>query len=77
MPRKLKISGPGAADFLTAPGGLDLPETDASKGSAQATRGDSLLDDTQRLEPDLEPPDPALEREREIIPPGRGGRRSE
>jgi len=77
MPRKLKISGPGAADFLTAPGGLDLPETDSSKGSAQATRGDSLLDDTQRLEPDLEPPDPALEREREIIPPGRGGRRSE
>jgi len=77
MPRKLKISGPGAADFLTASGGLDLPETDASKGSAQATRGDSLLDDAQRLEPDLEPPDPALEREREIIPPARGGRRSE
>jgi len=77
MPKKLKISGPGAADFLTAPGGIDLPETDPSKGSAQATRGDSLLDDAGRLEPDLEPPDPALEREREIIPPGRGGRRSE
>ena len=34
------------------------------------------LDDATALEPDLEPPDPALEREREIIPPGRGGRRS-
>ena len=76
MRKKLKISGPGAADFLTAPGGIDFPETDPSKGSAQATRGDSLLDDPEALEPDLEPPDPALEREREIIPPGRGGRRS-
>jgi len=76
MPKKLKISGPGAADFLTAPGGIDFPETDSSKGSAQATRGESPLDDTKALEPDLEPPDPAREREREIIPPGRGGRRS-
>jgi hypothetical protein len=33
-PKKLKISGPGAADFLTAPGGIDFPETDPSKGSA-------------------------------------------
>lgn len=76
-PKKLKISGPGAADFLTAPGGIDFPETEPSKGTAQATRGEGLVDDTDALEPDLEPPDPATEREREIIPPARGGRRNE
>jgi hypothetical protein len=75
-PRKLKISGPGAADFLTAPGGIDTPETEPSKGSAQATRGEGLVDDPGALEPDLEAPDPALEREREVIPPDRGGRRN-
>jgi hypothetical protein len=76
-PKKFKISGPGAADFLTAPGGIDFPETDPSKGTAQATRGEGLVDDPRALEPDLEAPDPVSEREREIIPPGRGGRRSE
>jgi hypothetical protein len=75
--KKLKISGPGAADFLTAPGGIDFPETDPSKGSSQATRREGLVDDPDALEPDLEPPDPALEREREVIPPDRGGRRNE
>ena len=77
MPKKLKISGPGAADFLTAPGGIDTPETDPSKGSAQATRVEGLTDDPEALEPDLEAPDPATEREREIIPPDRGERRNE
>jgi hypothetical protein len=75
--KKLRISGPGAADFLTAPGGIDFPETDPSKGSAQATRGEAAVDQAGALEPDLEPPDPAKEREREIIPPDRGGRRNE
>jgi hypothetical protein len=73
----MKISGPGAADFLAAPGGIDFPETDPSKGSSQATRGEGLVDDVDALEPDLEAPDPALEREREVIPPARGGRRNE
>jgi hypothetical protein len=40
--KKLKISGPGAADFLTAPGGIDFPETEPTKGTAQATRGEGL-----------------------------------
>jgi len=75
--KKLKISGPGAADFLTAPGGIDFPETEPTKGTAQATRGEGLLDDAAALEPALEPPDPATEREREITPPDRGGRRNE
>jgi hypothetical protein len=76
MPKKLKISGPGAADFLTAPGGTDFPETDTSKGATQATRGEGLLDNAEDLEPDLEAPDPALQREGEVTPPDRGGRRN-
>jgi hypothetical protein len=55
--KKFKISGPGAADFLAAPVGLDLPETDASKGTAQL-REEGIIDDPALLEPDLEPPDP-------------------
>jgi hypothetical protein len=76
MPKKLKISGPGAADFLTAPGGTDLPETDASKGTAQANRGEGVIDNAEGLEPDLDAPDPALQREREVTPPARGGPRN-
>ena len=76
MRKKLKISGPGAADFLTAPGGTDLPETDPSKGTAQASRGEGLLDDAEDLEPDLEAPDPARQRERDVTPPAPGGRRN-
>ena len=55
--KKFKISGPGAADFLTAPGGLDLPENDPSKGMTQ-TREESIVSDAEQLEPDLEAPDP-------------------
>ena len=76
MAKKLKISGPGAADFLTAPGGIDFPETDPAKGATQATRGEGLTDNAEALEPDLDAPDPALEREREVTPPDRGGRRN-
>jgi hypothetical protein len=75
MTKKFRISGPGAADFLTAQGGLDFPETDPSKGMAQ-TRDEGVIDDATTLEPDLDPPDPAVEREREIIPPDRGGQRN-
>ena len=74
--KKFRISGPGAADFIAAPGGLDLPEVDPSKGMA-ATRDEPLIKDAAELEPALDPPDPVLEREREIIPPGRGGQRNE
>ena len=55
--RKFKISGPGAADFIAAPGGLDLPETDPSKGMTQ-TREEGIVNDVDQLEPDLEPSDP-------------------
>jgi hypothetical protein len=75
MTKKFKITGPGAADFLTAQGGVDFPETDPSKGMAQ-TRDEGVISDATLLEPDLDPPDPSAEREREIIPPDRGGRRN-
>ena len=74
--KKSIITGPGAADFLTAPGGIDLPETDPSKGMAQ-TRDEGMLSDARTLEPDLEPPDPSVQREREVIPPDRDEPRSE
>jgi hypothetical protein len=63
--RKTRISGPGAADFLTATGGLDRPETEASKGTS-VTNDDGPLTDARALEPELDPPDPALERERTL-----------
>ena len=69
MSKKFRISGPGAADFLTAEGGVDLPETDASKGMSQ-TRDDALVNDAT-LDPDLDAPDPAVTRERGVTPPGR------
>jgi hypothetical protein len=50
---KLAISGPGAADFLTASGGLDTPET-GMKGMGQ-TRDEGLLNDAKRLAPRLGP----------------------
>jgi hypothetical protein len=71
MTKKLRISGPGAADFLTAQGGIDFPETEPSKGSAQATRDEGVINDATTLEPDLDAPDPAVTRERGVTPPGR------
>ena len=66
--RKFTISGPGAADFLTSPGGEDLPGTSASKGMAQ-TRGDSILD-ASNLEPGLIQEEDALPPERaSAVPP--------
>ena len=79
MTKKSRISGPGAADFLTAQGGVDFPETDPSKGMAQ-TRDEGIVGNAADLEPDLEAPDPDATREQSIggaIPPGRGERRSE
>src|SRR5438876_3953985 len=54
------ISGPGAADFLTSPGGLDVPESGA-KGMAQ-TRDPGLVAEKKRtfaprLGPERDNPD--------------------
>lgn len=57
------ISGPGAADLLTAQGGLDRPETDPDKGSG--SRGElsvTPLVEGKRLAPDLEVPENQKER---------------
>jgi hypothetical protein len=74
MSKKFRISGPGAADFLTANGGTDFPETDPSKGTSQ-TRVEPIVDDAA-LEPDLDAPDPAVTRERGATPPDRDERRN-
>ena len=46
---KHKISGPGAADFLTAPGGIDQPEGNQAKGTG-ILREDSHFTDPRNLE---------------------------
>lgn len=74
--KKFRISGPGAADFLTSEGGIDFPETDPAKGMAQ-TRDEGVINDETTLEPDLEAPDPAVTRERGVTPPGRYEQRNE
>jgi hypothetical protein len=56
-----EISGPGAADFLAASGGLDMPENDPSKGTG-ALREEGLID-RERLVPHLDEPAPSSERE--------------
>jgi hypothetical protein len=48
------ISGPGAADFLTAQGGEDRPAFSSDKGMS-ATRGDSEITDPRKLVPRLGP----------------------
>ena len=60
---QLAVSGPGAADFLTAQGGLDRPES-GTKGMAQ-TRDDGPLSDTRRLVPRPGPDTEAFPGERE------------
>jgi hypothetical protein len=52
-PVERTISGPGAADFLTAQGGLDTPES-GTKGTGQ-TRDAGLLDSARGLRPRLGP----------------------
>ena len=59
-PRR-EISGPGAADFIAAPGGLDLPENDRSKGTG-ATRDEGIVAQTP-LRANLDEPRPTTERE--------------
>jgi hypothetical protein len=53
---KHPISGPGAADFLSAPGGEDRPETSADKGDP-TVKGGSHFTDPRNLEPRLAPED--------------------
>ena len=65
--KDLVISGPGAADFLAAQGGLDTPES-GTKGMA-ATKEESSLVDPSRLQPALEPPPEERAHEREIVTP--------
>jgi hypothetical protein len=60
---ELAISGPGAADFLTAGGGLDRPES-GTKGMAQ-TRDEGPLSDARRLAPRPGPDTEAFPGERE------------
>ena len=50
--RKRKISGPGAADFLAAQGGEDIPGASGSKGATEVDK-DAPLTDAKNLEPDL------------------------
>ena len=58
-----RVSGPGAADFLTAAGGLDRPETDPAKGTNLREEASSSVSAAgRRLEPDLEPPENQKER---------------
>jgi hypothetical protein len=52
--KDLEISGPGAADFLAAPGGADFPGGGQTEGMAQ-TRDDTAID-SRRLAPDLDAP---------------------
>ena|SRR2546425_12385962 len=59
---RIAISGPGAADFLTAQSGLDTPES-GTKGMAQ-TRAEGPIDDPKRLVPRLGPDTEAYPGER-------------
>jgi len=64
------ISGPGAADFIAAPGGLDRPES-GDKGTA-SLRNEGPLTDPNRLVPGPGPDTEAApgERHREDDRPG-------
>lgn len=50
--RKRRISGPGAADFIAAPGGEDIPGVSPSKGETELAE-ESPLTDAHNLEPDV------------------------
>lgn len=63
--KRRRISGPGAADFLTAQGGADLPGLD--KGDA-ALRDEHVVG-IDRLVPDLETDDNPSHTERTVYQP--------
>ena len=53
---KHRISGPGASDFLAAPGGVDFPEVTPEKGTG-ILRDETHFTDARNLEPALAPDD--------------------
>ena len=50
--RKRRISGPGAADFIAAPGGEDIPGVSPSKGATEIDK-DAPITESRNLEADL------------------------
>jgi hypothetical protein len=60
---KRTISGPGAADFIASPGGIDTPESDPAKGT-RAAADEAPFTGGGRLTPDLDEPRETTERER-------------
>lgn len=63
-PIQRAITGPGAADFIAAPGGLDVPES-GSKGMAQSRDRGPLLEGDEPLAPRLGPDTEAFPGERQ------------
>ena len=69
--RKRRISGPGASDFLAAPGGEDIPGISPFKGETEVYR-EAPLTDPRNLEPDLaDGADAAPQRRERGVPRGR------
>lgn len=60
---QIAVTGPGAADLLTAAGGMDRPESGPGKGMGQ-TRGEGVTSDAKRLTPRLGPDTEAYPGER-------------
>jgi hypothetical protein len=52
--KKRTIMGPGAADFIAATGGEDIPGVSPNKGETEL-RDETPLTDAKNLEPSLEP----------------------
>jgi hypothetical protein len=65
MTQKRKISGPGAADFLAAQGGEDIPGVSADKGETDVAKETPIVD-PKNLEPDLQ-----VDEETDAVPPTR------
>ena len=76
--RRREISGPGAADFLTAPGGTDLPENELAKGTRAAQTDDvsGISTNPEGLAPHLDEPECRSERKWETDLPARDPKRS-
>ena len=69
--QKRRISGPGASDFLSAPGGADIPGASPSKGENEIEK-EAPLTDPRNLEPDLGDDTDAVRHHRERgVPRGR------
>jgi hypothetical protein len=51
---KRTISGPGAADIVGAPGGIDFPENAVDKGTGQLRDDQAIASDDSRVTPALD-----------------------